>query len=284
MAEQDGAAVEDAGDAQSPVATPRVESALLGEDLVVAYDDDPVVECRRIDLPAGEITAIVGPNGSGKSTLLKGLSAHLDLDGGVVRLSGRDLADYGSKELARELGHLAQENDAPAGVTVERLVHHGRYPHRGTFESADAEDYEAIERALELAGVTHLRERDIGQLSGGQKQLVWLAVVFAQETDVLLLDEPTTFLDVHHQLRVLETVARLNEEAGVTVGIVLHDVAQAARFADYVVALDEGSVYDWGPPRDVVTEQLLADVFDVDAAVSYTPDPQVVPKRALDRD
>ena len=262
---------------------PELESALLGEGLEIGYptSEKPIVECDRIDIPEGEITALVGPNGSGKSTLLKGLSNHLEPDRGVVALDGRGIEDFGQKELARKLGHLSQENASPSSITVEDLVYHGRYPHRGFFDAVSDRDREAVERAIDLAGVEHIRDAELGQLSGGQKQLAWIAMVFAQETDVLLLDEPTTFLDLHHQLKVMETVRRLNEEQGVTVAVVLHDIAQAARFADYLIALKEGEVYDWGPPRDVVTEQLLADVFEVDAAVSYTPDPQILPRRAL---
>ena len=258
-------------------------SALHGEDLEIGYPgtDEPVVECDRIDLPEGEITALVGPNGSGKSTLLKALSNHLDAETGDVVLDGRKIQSYGDKELARELGLLSQENDAPGGITVGDLAYHGRYPHRGFFDSVTDEDRDAVERAIDLAGVADIREEELGELSGGQKQLAWIAMVLAQDTDVLLLDEPTTFLDLHHQLRVMEVVRTLNEEQGVTVGVVLHDIGQAARFADYLVAMDDGEVYDWGPPREVVTEQLLADVFEVDAAVTYTPDPEIVPKRSL---
>ena len=232
-------------------------------------------------MPEGEITALVGPNGSGKSTLLKALSNHLEPEEGSVVLDGREIHQFDDKELARELGLLSQENDAPGSITVEDLAYHGRYPYRGFFDSATDEDHEAVERAIDLAGVEDIRDEEIGNLSGGQKQLAWIAMVLAQDTDVLLLDEPTTFLDLHHQLRVMEVVRKLNEEEGVTVAVVLHDIAQAARFADYLVALDDGEPYDWGPPREVVTEQLLADVFDVDAAVTYTPDPEIVPKRSL---
>lgn len=260
-----------------------VESAVLAEDLSLSYapDDDPVVECDRINVPEGEITGLVGPNGSGKSTLLKALSDHLAPDRGTVYLHGREVQSYDQRELARELGHLSQENQSPGSITVEELVYHGRYPHRGFFESVDDDDREAVERALELAGVEHLREEDVGSLSGGQKQLAWIAMVLAQDTEVLLLDEPTTFLDLHHQLGVLETVRRLNREKGVTVAVVLHDISQAARFADYLVALDDGEIYDWGPSEEVVSEQLLADVFEVDATVSYDPDLQILPKRAI---
>lgn len=266
-----------------PTEDDGVDSALVGDRLTLSYptSDDPVVECDRIDIPRGEITALVGPNGSGKSTLLKALSDHLDPDDGIVRLSGRQIQEYSDKEFARELGMLSQEHDSPGSLSVEDLVYHGRYPHRGFLDSVDESDVSAVERAIELAGVEDIRHEELGSLSGGQKQLAWIAMVFAQETDVLLLDEPTTYLDLHHQLRVMETIRQLNEERDVTVAIVLHDIAQAARFADYLVAMNDGEIYDWGPPREVVTEELLADVFRIDAAVSFTPDPEIVPKRSL---
>ena len=281
--EADDAAETERDDAR---ASNDVESAVVGDDLAVSYPnaDEPVVEVTRIDVPEEAVTAIVGPNGSGKSTLLKAMANQLSPDRGVVRINGREVQSYGHKELAQRLGHLSQENSPPGSVTVEDLVVHGRYPHRGFFESLTASDHAAVDRAIDLAGVDHLRDAELGQLSGGQKQLAWIAMVLAQDTDVLLLDEPTTFLDLHHQLRVMETVRRLNEEDGVTVAVVLHDIAQAARFADYLVALKDGSVYDWGPPTDVVTEELLADVFGVDATVTYTPDPQIAPNRAIDTD
>jgi iron complex transport system ATP-binding protein len=260
-----------------------VRSALVAEDLALSYptSDGTVVDCARLDVPEGEVTALVGPNGSGKSTLLKALSNHLEPDEGVVRLRGEDLRSFGATELAREVGVLSQENESLESVTVEDLAYHGRYPHRGFFDGVAAEDREAVDRALELAGVEELREAELGQLSGGQKQLAWIAMTLAQDTDVLLLDEPTTFLDLYHQFRVLETVRQLNERRGVTVAVVLHDVSQAARFADYLVALRDGQLYDWGPPEDVVTEQLLADVFRVEATVEYEPHLQIHPERAL---
>jgi ABC-type cobalamin/Fe3+-siderophores transport system ATPase subunit len=260
-----------------------VESALVGENLELSYptSEGTVVECARLDIPEGAVTALVGPNGSGKSTLLNSLSNHLTPEAGTVRLRGNDIESLGRKELARELGHLSQEHDSLGSITVEELAYHGRYPHRGFFDSVSDEDSDAVERALELAGVADLRDAEIGQLSGGQKQLAWIAMVLAQDTEVLLLDEPTTFLDLYHQFRVLETVRQLNEERDVTVAIVLHDISQAARFADYLVAMDDGELYDWGPPEDVVTEQLLADVFDVEATVEYEPELQILPRRAL---
>lgn len=261
-------------------------SELRGEDLALGYPttDEPVVECETVLLPAGEVTALVGPNGSGKSTLLKALADQLAPESGQVVLDGEAVHRLDDAELARRLGLLSQEHESPASTTVEELAYHGRYPHRGFFESLSEADHRAVERAIDLAGVDHLRDTELGTLSGGQKQLAWIAMVLAQDTDVLLLDEPTTYLDLHHQLRVMEVVRTLNREAGITVGVVLHDVGQAARFADNLVAMRDGDLYDWGPPAEVVTEELLADVFRVDATVTGDGEtgPHVAPHRALD--
>ena len=261
-------------------------SELRGEDLALGYatTDEPVVECETVLLPAGEVTALVGPNGSGKSTLLKALADQLAPESGQVVLDGEAVHRLDDAELARRLGLLSQEHESPASTTVEELAYHGRYPHRGFFESLSEADHRAVERAIDLAGVDHLRDTELGTLSGGQKQLAWIAMVLAQDTDVLLLDEPTTYLDLHHQLRVMEVVRTLNREAGITVGVVLHDVGQAARFADNIVAMRDGDLYDWGPPAEVVTEELLADVFRVDATVTGDGEtgPHVAPHRALD--
>jgi len=259
---------------------------VVGEDLAIGYPttEDPVVEAEHVLLPAGEVTALVGPNGSGKSTLLKSLADQLAPERGQVRLDGERIQSLDSKALAKRLGLLSQENDSPEGLTVEDLAMHGRYPHRGFFESVTDADWAAVDRAIELAGVSHLRDAELRNLSGGQKQLAWIAMVLAQETDVLLLDEPTNHLDLHHQLRVMDVIQTLNEDAAVTVGIVLHDVGQAARFADNVIAMHDGALYDWGPPADVVTETLLADVFHVDASVDHDSPtgPHISPHAALD--
>jgi iron complex transport system ATP-binding protein len=260
-------------------------SELYGEDLAIGYptSDEPIVECESVVVPAGEVTALVGPNGSGKSTLLRALSKQLEPERGSVLLDGRDIHSLGAKELARKIGLLSQENESPASLTVEELVYHGRYPHRGFFESVDEDDEAAVERALELAGVTHLRDQEMGNLSGGQKQLAWIAMVLAQETDVLLLDEPTTYLDLHHQLRVMEVIRELNDRRDLTVAVVLHDIAQAARYADNLIAMKDGELYDWGPPRKVVTEALLEDVFRVAASVDAEDPsgPHITPHHAL---
>lgn len=255
-------------------------SEFIGEDLVIGYPsmEDPVIDGETIQIPPGEVTALIGPNGSGKSTLLKGLANQLGLDAGTVLLDGRDIHALETTELARRLGLLSQENVAPESITVRKLVGHGRYPHRGFFESMTEEDRRAIDRAISLAGIDHLEEREVGSLSGGQKQLVWIAMVLAQDTDVLLLDEPTTFLDLHHQLEVMDIVETLRDESDITVVLVLHDIGQAARYADHMVALRDGSIYARGSPEAIVTEELLAEVFRINAEVTVTDrGPQITP-------
>ncbi|WP_132059326.1 ABC transporter ATP-binding protein [Halorussus amylolyticus] len=273
-------------DAKSRAADSDAASELFGEDLAIGYPstDEPIVECEKVVIPAGEVTALVGPNGSGKSTLLKAMAKQLSPERGTVVVDGEDVHSLESKRLARKLGLLSQENESPGSLTVEDLVYHGRYPYRGFFESVGDDDHVAVERAIEMAGVGHIRDEEMSSLSGGQKQLAWIAMVLAQDTDLLLLDEPTTFLDLHHQLRVMEVVRTLNREQDITIAVVLHDLGQAARFADNLIAMKDGSLYDWGPPREVVTEKLLADVFRVDASVdAESPTgPHISPHRALD--
>ncbi|MFC7224258.1 ABC transporter ATP-binding protein [Halalkalicoccus sp. GCM10025322] len=269
-------------DPQSAEATHA--SDLCGEELVLRYPDaeEPVIDGESLAVRPGAVTALVGPNGSGKSTLLKGLANQLSPDSGSVLLDGRDVQSLGTKELARKLGLLSQENVSPGSISVEELVRHGRYPHRGFFEGVSEEDECAVRDAISLAGVEHLRDREVSSLSGGQRQLVWIAMVLAQDTDVLLLDEPTTFLDLHHQLEVMEIVRTLREERKITVVLVLHDVEQAARYADYVLALEGGTIHARGTPEEVVTEEMLAEVFRVEATVEPGPEgPRITPHGPL---
>ncbi len=284
----DGDRADDGATTDAAMATDDGDAAaseLVGRDLEIGYPgtDEPIVECERVVIPAGEVTALVGPNGSGKSTLLKALAGQLEPWGGAVALDDESVYAMAEKERARRVGLLSQERQEPGSLTVEKLVQHGRYPYRGFLDGVNDADQRAVDRAIELAGVSDLRDRPLTDLSGGQKQLAWVAMSLAQETDVLLLDEPTTFLDLRHQLNVLETVRTLNADRGVTVGVVLHDIAQAARYADNLIAMQDGELYDWGPPADVVTEGLLADVFGVDATVRGGLDgPEIVPRRPLE--
>ena len=284
-----GAATDPAADGPGGAAEPTESDAaadasdLDAEDLVLGYPTapEPVIDGESIAAEPGAVTALVGPNGSGKSTLLKGLADQIEPDDGSVLLDGRDVHSMDTKALAKQLGLLSQESTSPDSITVEDLVYHGRYPHRGFFERTTAEDARAVERAIELSGCGHLRDREVGSLSGGQKQLAWIALVLAQDTDVLLLDEPTTFLDLHHQMEVMEIIETLRDESDVTVVVVLHDIEQAARLADRVVALTDGEIRASGPPEEVVTEELLSEVFRVDAEVVATDrGPRVTPIRA----
>jgi len=254
---------------------------LVGENLVVGYaTGEDVIKNESMVAEPGKVTALVGPNGSGKSTLLKALADQLAPEEGVVRVDGNEIEDLDKKEIARRLSLLSQESVSPDTIIVEELVTHGRYPHRGFFETLTDDDREAVERAIELAGVGHLRDRELGSLSGGQKQLAWIAMVLAQETGVLLLDEPTTFLDLRHQLEVMRIVETLRDESDVTVVVVLHDVNQAARYSDRMVVLKDGCVSARGVPEEVLTEEMLADVFGVEARVEETErGPRVEPLR-----
>ena len=263
----------------------RSQPALNANELVVGYPsvDEPVIDRQTLIVPEGEVTALIGPNGSGKSTLLKGLANRLEPDDGRVLLDGRRVDSFESKELARKLGRLSQQNTAPDIITVEELVERGRYPHRGFFESSTDGDRDAVDKAITMAGIEHLRDREVGTLSGGQTQLVWIAMALAQDTDVLLLDEPTTFLDPRHQLEVMRVVETLRDESETTVVLVLHDISQAARYADNVVALKQGSICASGSPEMVVTKDILAAVFDIDAEVIETEQgPVVVPLEPID--
>lgn len=246
-------------------------ATLEARSLTLSYDAARVVEDLTLVLPAGEITMIVGANGCGKSTLLRGLSRLLKPAGGAVLLDGGDIHERPAREVAKVLGLLPQSPLAPDGISVRELVGRGRYPHQGWFRRWTGEDDAAVDRALASTGTADLAERPVDELSGGQRQRVWIAMALAQETDLLLLDEPTTFLDVAHQLEVLDVVADLNRRRGTTVAIVLHDLNLAARYADHLVALKDGRIVAQGRPADVVTEAMVQDVFGMPCRV--IPDP-----------
>ncbi|CAM3173081.1 putative siderophore transport system ATP-binding protein YusV [Arthrobacter ulcerisalmonis] len=244
---------------------------LNAKDLTLKYDQRCVVEGLSVAIPEGQVTIIVGANACGKSTLLRGLSRLLKPASGTVTLDGKDIHAKPARELARALGLLPQHPTAPDGITVRDLVSRGRYPHQGFFRSWSVKDDAAVQRALEATETLDLAERDIDELSGGQRQRVWIAMALAQETEVLLLDEPTTYLDLAHQVEVLDLLTDLNRTRKTTVAIVLHDLNLAARYADNVIAMKAGAVVAMGSPRDVVTESLVRDVFGLESRV--IPDP-----------
>lgn len=246
-------------------------AVLTAKDLTLRYGQRCVVQGLNTEIPEGRVTMIVGANACGKSTLLRGLSRLLKPAGGTVTLDGRDIHTRPARELARTLGLLPQHPTAPDGITVRDLVGRGRYPHQGFFRSWGEGDDAAVQRALEATETLDLAGRDVDELSGGQRQRVWIAMALAQETDVLLLDEPTTYLDLAHQVEVLDLVTDLNRQRGTTVAIVLHDLNLAARYADHVIAMKGGAVVAAGSPREVVTEDLVRTVFNLESRV--IPDP-----------
>ena len=247
------------------------DHALLAEHLALAYGDRRVIHDLDLAIPRGRVTAIVGANACGKSTLLRAFGRLLRPAGGTVVLDGDEIARLPTREVARRLAILPQTPVAPEGLTVADLVARGRYPHQRLFRQWSRDDARAVDEALRATGVDALRDRPLDELSGGQRQRAWIAMVLAQDTDVLLLDEPTTYLDMAHQLEVLELLADLNAERGRTVVMVLHDLNQACRYADHLVALRDGRVEAAGPPVDIVDEALIEQVFGLRCRI--IPDP-----------
>ncbi|MGJ6965986.1 ABC transporter ATP-binding protein [Streptosporangium sp. G11] len=245
--------------------------SLAAEGLTLGYGDRVVVESLDLIVPPGEITVIVGANACGKSTLLRSLSRLLRPREGRVVLDGKEVHRMPAKELARTLGLLPQSPVAPEGITVLDLVGRGRHPHQGIFSRWNDRDDAAVAAALEATQTTDLADRAVDELSGGQRQRVWIAMALAQQTDLLLLDEPTTFLDASHQVEVLDLLTDLNRTRGTTIVMVLHDLNLAARYADHLIALADGRLHASGPPAEVLTEDSVRTVFGLDSRIIEDP-------------
>jgi iron complex transport system ATP-binding protein len=246
-------------------------STLAAEGLSLGYGDRHVVDDLTLEIPPGRVTVIVGPNACGKSTFLRGLARLLPASAGTVLLDGKSIHATPGKEVALKLGILPQGPIAPDGITVTDLVSRGRHPHQGYFRRWTADDDDAVTAALTATGTLDLAARAVDELSGGQRQRVWIAMALAQRTGILLLDEPTTYLDVSHQVEVLDLLTDLNTERGVTVVMVLHELNLACRYADHLVVMKAGAVVAAGDPREVLTEEVVASVFDMRCRV--VPDP-----------
>jgi iron complex transport system ATP-binding protein len=253
--------------------------SLQARDVVLAYERNVVVDGLSVEVPDGGFTAVVGPNACGKSTLLRGLARMLKPRAGAVLLDGEEIRSLPTRQVALRLGLLPQTSTAPDGITVAGLVARGRHPHQRLLRQWSGEDERAVREAIEQTGVADLAERPVDELSGGQRQRVWLAMALAQETPLLLLDEPTTFLDIAHQMEVLDLCARLHAQ-GRTLVAVLHDLNHACRYATHLIAMKDGAIVAQGDPREVVDEPLVEAVFGLACHVLPCPAtgaPLVVP-------
>jgi iron complex transport system ATP-binding protein len=257
---------------------------LCVNNLRFGYQHKPVFDDVSFTLPKGKLVGIVGPNGGGKSTLLKLLAGQEQPQSGEILLKGKPLASHGMKALARELAYLPQRPLVPAGILVEQLVQYGRHPHQGWFNQWSAEDARMVNWARERMQLDAIWHQSASSLSGGQAQRVWLAMVLAQDADIILLDEPTSALDIGHQTEVMEAIHQITAE-GKTVLIVIHDLATAARYCDELIALGNGGVQAMGPAREVVTKPLIDRLYQTDVDILHAPGdgaPVIVPRRRTD--
>jgi len=248
-----------------------MEKYFFTQNLKLGYEDKIIVHNLNVSIPIGKVTALVGANGCGKSTILKTLARLLEPKEGQVILDGKEIHRYATKEVAKELAILPQNPIAPEGLTVSELVAYGRYPHQSAFSSNTKEDFKIIRWAIAATGLSEFEDRLVDELSGGQRQRAWIALALAQRTPILLLDEPTTFLDMGHQLEVLKLIRKLNQEQNCTIVMVVHDLNHAIRFANHIVCIKDGDVYVEGPPTEVLTEDVLRNVFQIEATILIEP-------------
>ncbi|MEK3884538.1 ABC transporter ATP-binding protein [Paenibacillus sp. PL2-23] len=250
------------------------------EDTVSGYENRRVVHGVSLSIPSNQISVIIGANACGKSTLLKTMARLIKPEGGRVTLDGKSIDQYPPKQLAKIVGLLPQSPIVPEGITVSDLIGRGRFPHQTWLGGWSKKDYEAVAEAMDIMKITELANLNIDELSGGQRQRVWIAMALAQQTDILFLDEPTTFLDITYQVEILDLLTDLNRKHGTTIVMVLHDINLSARYADYIFALREGKLIAEGEPSKVITSDLIKDVFGMDCTVISDPvsgSPLIVP-------
>lgn len=241
------------------------------DDLSISYGERLIVKKLSVDIPDHKITTIIGSNGCGKSTLLKAITRIIPHHSGSVLLDGKNILKENTKSLAKKMAILPQSPESAGGLTVGELVSYGRFPYQNGFGRLTKKDYEVIDWALEVTGTMEFKYRAVDALSGGQRQRVWIAMALAQETEIIFLDEPTTYLDMAHQLEVLELLQKLNREQKRTIVMVLHDLNHAARFADYIIALKDGEIVKAGGCEKVIVPDVLRQVFQIDAVIGHDP-------------
>jgi len=252
----------------------------LAENTVAGYEHKTVIHGVSLSIPSNKISVIIGANACGKSTLLKTMARLIKPEAGRITLDGKPIDRFAPKPLAKIVGLLPQSPIVPEGIAVSDLIGRGRFPHQSLLGGWTKKDYEAVAEAMEIMKITELANRNIDELSGGQRQRVWIAMALAQQTDILFLDEPTTFLDITYQVEILDLLTDLNREHGTTIVMVLHDINLSARYADYIFALREGKLLAEGDPSDVITSELIKDVFGLDCTVIRDPvsgSPLIVP-------
>ena len=240
---------------------------LSANNLTVAYDKNIIINNLEIDIPEGKITSIIGSNGCGKSTLLKAIGRIIKPERGYIYLDGMDVYTLSTKEIAKKMSILPQSPKAPSGITVGELIAYGRFPHQHGFKKLTVEDKKIIKWAMDITKLSEYEVTLVDNLSGGQRQRVWIAMALAQQTDIILLDEPTTYLDLAYQLEVLELLYNLNKKHGCTIAMVLHDLNLASRFSDYIIAIHSGNIIKYGTPGEVICEDVLKKTFNINAKI-----------------
>jgi iron complex transport system ATP-binding protein len=246
-------------------------SALKTENLTLSYGDKIIIDGLDLEIPKGKITVFIGSNGCGKSTLLRSLARLLKPKSGTVLLDGKAIKNLSTKEIAKQLAILPQTPLAPEGLSVRQLVRQGRYPYQNWLQQWSEEDERQVNAALEATRMMPFADRMVDSLSGGQRQRAWIAMTLAQQTETILLDEPTTYLDLTHQIEVLDILFELNESEGRTIVMVLHDLNLACRYAHHIVALHEGKIYAQGSPEEIITQEMVQTVFGLDCDIIQDP-------------
>ncbi len=257
------------------------KQTLKGNNVVLSYENRKIIHGVDITIPPNKISVIIGSNGCGKSTLLKSFARLLKPVAGSIEINDKQLKEFHSKQLAQILGLLPQSPIVPEGISVFDLVSRGRFPYQNFFKGMSNEDKKAVENALKIMDIEEIADRNVDELSGGQRQRVWIAMALAQQTDILLLDEPTTYLDISYQIEILDLLTDINKKHKTTIVMVLHDINLSARYADYIFAINKGKLICEGKPSEVISENLIKQVFDLDCVVIEDPiskTPMIVPK------